>query len=98
MTFDALLDGFDDQDTIVCLDGRAVRTRGDFRRDVDALARRLEARAESRWALHAQNSYDFAVGLFALWCTRKSPIVPSGDDPAARAALAGAVDAGLGDL
>jgi acyl-coenzyme A synthetase/AMP-(fatty) acid ligase/3-hydroxymyristoyl/3-hydroxydecanoyl-(acyl carrier protein) dehydratase len=98
MTFDAILSGFDDNDMPACLDGKALRTRGDFRRDVDALARRLETRAELRWALYAANSYDFAVGLFALWCARKTPIVPSGDDPAARAALDGAVDAALGDL
>jgi acyl-coenzyme A synthetase/AMP-(fatty) acid ligase/3-hydroxymyristoyl/3-hydroxydecanoyl-(acyl carrier protein) dehydratase len=97
MTFDEILSGFDDG-ALACLDGRATRTRGDFRRDVDALARRLETRAEARWALYSANSYDFAVGLFALWCARKVPVVPSGDDPAARAALDGSVDAALGEL
>ena len=88
----------DDDDLPVCIDGKAVRTRDEFRSDVYALTTRLEARDESRWALFAANSYDFAVGLFAAWRAGKIPVVPSGDDPASLAALGVEVDASLGEL
>jgi acyl-coenzyme A synthetase/AMP-(fatty) acid ligase len=97
-SFDDVVRSADRDDAAVCCDAKAARTYGEFRRDVAALTDRLAARDEVRWALYAANSYDFAVALFALWRAGKRPVIPSGDDPASRAALAGAIDAALGEL
>ena len=97
-SFDDVVRTGDRDDAPMCLDGKTPRTYGEFRRDVAALAARLAAREEARWALYAANSYEFAVGLFALWRADKRPVIPSGDDAASRAALDGVIDAALGDL
>jgi len=97
-SFDDVVRADDRDDAAICLDGKTTRTFGEFRRDVTALAARLVTRGERRWALYSANSYEFAVGLFALWRAGKQPVVPSGDDPASLAALVGAIDASIGDL
>jgi hypothetical protein len=87
-----------DEDRLVCHTPAAVHTRGDWRRDVDTLVAFLGDRHELRWGLYAANTYDFSVGLFALWCSGKTPVIPPLNTPGVVQALAPHVDGLLGEF
>jgi acyl-coenzyme A synthetase/AMP-(fatty) acid ligase/3-hydroxymyristoyl/3-hydroxydecanoyl-(acyl carrier protein) dehydratase len=97
LTFDEIAHAPAD-DRPLCMTSRASLTWADFRGDTDALVARLARRRESRWGLYANSSYDFSVGLFALWRAGKTPVIPSSDSPGSLAALGSHIDARLGDL
>lgn len=48
---------------------------GQFRIDVCRLCRELEKRPEICWGLYCEDSYCFAVSLFAMLLGRKSPVI-----------------------
>lgn len=87
-----------DGDRPLCYTPAASRTRHEWRRDVDALAMFLRDRGESRWGLYATSTYDFSVGLFALWRSGKTPVVPPLNTPGVVESLAPHVDCLLGEF
>ena len=85
-------------DRKLCYDAESIRTRHDWHRDIAALASALERRREQRWGLYASSTYDFSVGLFALWRTAKTPVIPPLNTPGVVQTLAPHVDCLLGDF
>ncbi|MBR6379371.1 MAG: AMP-binding protein, partial [Fibrobacter sp.] len=53
-------------DMVVCFDGDSVRTWADFTDDVSKVRRYLEARENTPWIIHCEDSYYFMVGLLAM--------------------------------
>ena len=51
---------------VVCFDGDSVRTWADFTSDVSKVRCFLEARENTPWILHCEDSYYFMVGLLAM--------------------------------
>ncbi|WP_261118745.1 AMP-binding protein [Serratia ficaria] len=64
-----------DDATLVAWRGERALSLGQFRRDVAALAARLTARPETRWALCFDDSYRFAVALLAALYAKKLPVI-----------------------
>lgn len=54
---------------------------GDFRTDVSLLSEHLLTQSELRWALCCEDSYQFAVGLFALAYANKQIVLPGNHQP-----------------
>ncbi len=87
-----------DDDAPLCYDAGSMRTWRDWHRDVDNLAAFLSDRREARWGLYTSNSYVFSVGLFALWLSDKTPVIPPLNTPAVVQSLAPYVDGLLGEF
>ncbi|HTO71132.1 MAG TPA: AMP-binding protein [Myxococcota bacterium] len=73
------------------------RTFGDFAGRVAALAEAIEARRAVRWLLFSEDSYAFAVGLFALAHAGARALVAPNRQPQTLAELALAADGALVD-
>ena len=80
----------------LCLERNAVLTWSDWRRDVDRLVAFLLRRSEARWGLYSTQSYDFSVGLFALWLSGRTPVIPPMNSPGTVRSLMENVDGLLG--
>ena len=77
--------------------GRALSV-GDFASQVAAWRDLLAAQPGLRWALYAEDSFDFAAALFGAWHAGKTVIVPGDMQADTVARLRAACDGMLGDL
>jgi len=91
-----LLDADRAPDAIVAWRDTPLRWR-DFRGAVANLTRRLGALPPGRVALHTTDSYAFAVGLLAIWQTRRIAVCPPNARPEGLSALSDLVIAAVGD-
>ena len=82
----------------LCRSGRRVRTWGEWRAELASLMEVLHGRSGQTWALYASDSYDFLIGLYALWGCGKTPVIPPMNSTAATAMLASVVDDFLGEF
>ncbi|GBU09375.1 surfactin synthetase [Gammaproteobacteria bacterium] len=64
-----------DLNRVVAWRGEKILYLLDFRKDIIALIEKLQTQNESRWALCCEDSYLFAVGLFALIYSGKTPVI-----------------------
>ena len=87
-----------DDDAPLSYRAGGIRTWRDWHRDVARLAEVLSARDRKRWALYASDSYEFSVGLFALWLTGSQPVVPPLNSTAVAESLRSIVDGALGEF
>src|SRR6476646_1733083 len=87
-----------DDDAPLSYDVGAIRTWRDWHRDVARLTDVLSATDRNRWALYASNTYQFSVGLFALWISGRQPVVPPLNTPAVAKSLQSLVDGTLGEF
>jgi acyl-coenzyme A synthetase/AMP-(fatty) acid ligase len=69
----------------------------EFRAQVATLRDRLAVWPEGRVALFTQDSYAFAVGLFAIWHAGRIAVCPPNDQPGTLQALANLVIGGVSD-
>jgi acyl-coenzyme A synthetase/AMP-(fatty) acid ligase len=78
--------------------GGAALSEGSFLAQVAAWRDALAAQPGARWALFAEDTFDFAAALFGAWHAGKTVVVPGDmqDDTVAR--LRAATDGFLGDL
>lgn len=72
----SLASGDPEDATPVCFDRRGVRSRGELRRRVAALAEAVASRGGGRWLLCSEDSYAAAVGLLALSRCRALAVLP----------------------
>ncbi len=84
--------------TVVAWRGAQALTRADFAARVAAWRDALVAQPGAAWALHSEDTFDFAAALFGAWHAGKTVILPGDvqDDTIAR--LRGVADGFLGDL
>jgi acyl-CoA synthetase (AMP-forming)/AMP-acid ligase II len=67
-------------------------------REVAALAAHLDRTDKQHWALYCDDSYTFSVGLFGLWSSGRTPVLPPNNTPGTLAALGPYIQGRLGDL
>lgn len=77
-------------------DGRF--TWSDWVRAVAYLMPRIESHGGQRWALYCSNTFEFSVGLWALWACAKTPWVPPSNGAATVQLLRNRVDGFLGEF
>ena len=77
--------------------GQAL-TRADFAAQVAAWRGVLAAQPGVRWALHVEDTFDFATALFGAWHAGKTVILPGDMQEDTVARLRGVADGLLGDL
>jgi len=87
-----------DDDRPLCHTPVSVHSWHGWHRDVDTLVTYLANRRESRWGLYAASTYDFSVGLFALWRSGKTPVIPPLNTSGIVETLAPHVDCLLGEF
>lgn len=81
------------------LDANRSVNRAQFLSDVEHLKQRLQPYPDARtWGLYCQGSYAFAVALFALWASGKTPVIASNNTASGEAKLKLHCDAMLGDF
>jgi len=82
----------------VALRGGQALSQADFAAQVAAWRDLLATRPGARWALFAEDAFDFAAALFGAWHAGKTVVVPGDmqDDTVVR--LRGVADGFLGDL
>jgi acyl-coenzyme A synthetase/AMP-(fatty) acid ligase/3-hydroxymyristoyl/3-hydroxydecanoyl-(acyl carrier protein) dehydratase len=84
--------------TPVAWRGGEALSAADFARQVAAWRDLLAAQPGARWALFAEDSFDFAAALFGAWHAGKTVIVPGDMQADTIARLRDACDGLLGDL
>ncbi len=83
---------------IVARRGAQALTQADFATRVAAWRDTLAAQAGATWALHSEDTFDFATALFGAWHAGKTVILPGDVQHDTVARLRGLADGFLGDL
>jgi len=73
-------------------------TRSRFESEVAAWRAAFEAAGGARWALYADDAFDFAAALFGAWHAGKTVVLPGDAQPATLARLRACTDGLAGDL
>jgi acyl-coenzyme A synthetase/AMP-(fatty) acid ligase/3-hydroxymyristoyl/3-hydroxydecanoyl-(acyl carrier protein) dehydratase len=76
----------------------AALTRTHFEAEVAAWRAAFAAAGGTRWALHADDAFDFAAALFGAWHAGKVVVLPGDAQPATLARLRACTDGLAGDL
>jgi acyl-CoA synthetase (AMP-forming)/AMP-acid ligase II/3-hydroxymyristoyl/3-hydroxydecanoyl-(acyl carrier protein) dehydratase len=63
-------------DTVVAFDETRCYTHKDFLGAIATLTEQLQTNPAQRWLLAHDNTYQFAIGLFALWAANKAVLLP----------------------
>lgn len=82
-----------DPAAIVSFDGSTHYTQANMLCTISALARHLQKQPALRWLLVHENTYQFAIGLFALLAARKEVLLPPNAQPGTLADLMQYADA-----
>ena len=82
---------------VASYDGAAVDWSR-WTREVAALAAYLDRTDKQQWALYCDDSYTFSVGLFGLWSSGRTPVLPPNNTPGTLATLEPHIHGRLGDL
>ena len=85
-------------DTPVGWQAEQLRTNADLRQRVQELMQRLPADAGQRWLLWCEDSYEFLVGLLALWQCGHCAVLPANAQPETLKTVGGDCDGQLSDV
>jgi acyl-CoA synthetase (AMP-forming)/AMP-acid ligase II len=93
-----LVDGAAAANAIVAWRGGVALGPAAFARRVAAWRSALAAQPGVRWALHGEDTWEFAATLFGAWHAGKAIVLPGDAQPDTLARLRGVTDGFLGDL
>ena len=85
-------------DAVVAWRAGAALTRARFAAEVAAWRAAFAAAGGTRWALYADDAFDFAAALFGAWHAGKTVVLPGDAQPATLAGLRACTDGLAGDL